>query len=173
VRGVAVPKWERWLPDLCVGPEGKFGMKKLPIPEPGLHESQVAESKVIFVFDFSPEEAQEPLAFLKSKLLSLTYAQPIVINDDQDEFTLEEFCKTREGLYIADVLAGSKYSTTWTLDAYSVNSSWRKVSASCPADFATSTSDSSKQTLKDFTAIDTSTVPTYRLSIWKSLRIKI
>jgi hypothetical protein len=124
--------------------------------EPGLHESQITEAYVRFIFTLTAEESATIGDNLKGKVLSNTYLSPI-IKIAETNYTLEEFCKSREVLYIANLLVISKHTSVWALpnDAKIINK-WKKVGPSCPQDFEVSKSDSKRVLLKVFTLVDTS-----------------
>jgi len=124
--------------------------------EPGLHESQITEAYVRFVFTLTSEEVSTLVEAVKGKILSNTYASPIV-KFSETSYTLEEFCKSREALYIANLLVPTKHPSAWALpnDAKIMNK-WKKVGPSCPQDFSVSKSNSKQVLLKVFTLVDTS-----------------
>src|ERR1700722_7800549 len=126
--------------------------------EPGLDENPVTEAYVRFVFTLSSAEISDLTESLKSRVLSRNFENPI-IRIERADLTLEQFCKSREGLHIIDLLAGTRYSTTWSLGESSIDSKWKKVSSGCPADFTVQTSSSEQVVLKTFVLVNTSEFP--------------
>src|ERR1700720_4055275 len=126
--------------------------------EPGRDENPVTESYVRFVFTLSPVEISELTESLKSKILARNYEDPI-IRIKQNDLTLEQFCKSREGLHRIDLIANARYSTTWSLGDSTIESKWKKVNSACPADFSVQTSSSEKAFPKTFVLVNTSEFP--------------
>jgi AAA15 family ATPase/GTPase len=124
--------------------------------EPGLHEGQITEAHVMFVFSLSKEETAEIFRGYKTKILSETYSTPIVATRGT-ELTLEQFSKSREGVYMANLITEKKYATTWSLDA-ELRKAWKKVGPACPADFSILLNGSEKVLLRTFALVDTSEV---------------
>jgi hypothetical protein len=56
-------------------------------------------------------------------------------------------------------MAGTRYSTTWSLGESSIESKWKKVNSSCPPDFSIQTSSSERAFLKTFVLVDSSEFP--------------
>ena len=122
--------------------------------EPGLHEAQITEARVRFIFSFEKEEASEMIEQLKTKILSKTYSSPI-IKIGEKGYTLEEFCKSRQGLYVTNLVNNKKYFSAWSLSNAKIINKWRKVAATCPGDFSVSESTSEKLLLHTFNLVDT------------------
>jgi AAA15 family ATPase/GTPase len=122
--------------------------------EPGLREDQITEAYVRFIFNFSPEEASEMTENVKTQIVSRTFNSPI-IKLGQNDYTLKQFCKSREGIYVADLLTNLKWGASWGLGDADILGKWKKVGPACPADFWVSKSDSEKILLKPFKLVDT------------------
>ena len=124
------------------------------IREPGLHEAQVSEAYVRFIFTLSTEEAGALYNSLKLRVLSKTYSSPILITGSRQK-SLDELSRSREGLYIVDVISGKKYASVWSFGVSTVPDNWKKISASCPADFSVVVNDAESVVLKSFAFVDT------------------
>lgn len=123
--------------------------------EPGLHETQITEAHVRFVFSFEKEETSELIEHLKTTILSKTYSSPI-IKIGENGYTLDDFCKSRQGLYIANLVTAKKYFAVWSLPNARIMNKWKKVGAACPGDFSVSESSSSEKVfLNTFQLVDT------------------
>jgi hypothetical protein len=81
--------------------------------EPGLREAQIREAYVRFIFNFTRAEVLEIVEALKATLLSNTYTSSIV-KIGEANYSLEQLCRSMEGLYIADIQSGKK--TLFPLD---------------------------------------------------------
>jgi len=125
------------------------------VREPGLHEDQVSEAYVRFVFKFTREEIDELTEAVKSEILSKSYSSPI-LKTEKHELTIDRFCETREGLYEVDVRENNKYVSHWGLDETQVMLNWKKVSDACPADFEVLIGDAEPVLLKAFALVDSS-----------------
>jgi len=121
--------------------------------EPGLHEAQITDAHVRFIFDFEKEETSEMLENLKARILSKTYSSPIIKNGET-AYTLEEFCKSREGLYVTNLLTNKKHFNVWSLPNAKVINKWKKIGSACPVDFLVSKSSSEEVHLKAFELVD-------------------
>ena len=128
------------------------------VREPGLQEEQLTEAYVRFIFNFSSEETSQLADTIKATILSRTYNSPIIRYGESD-YTLKQFCKSREGLYIVGLLTSTRYATTWSLGESSIIGKWKKVAAACPADFSVPRSQSGNVLLKSFVLVDTSEFP--------------
>ena len=122
--------------------------------EPGLHEAQITEARVRFIFSFEKEETSEMIEQLKTNILSKTYSFPI-IKIGEKGYTLEEFCESRQGLYVTNLVNNKKYFSAWSLSNAKIINKWRKVAATCPGDFSVSESTSEKLLLHTFNLVDT------------------
>jgi len=128
------------------------------IREPGLHEDQISEAYVRFVFTLTREEISELTKSLKLKLLSEKYEPPIIQIGDSP-YNLDKLCKTREGLYVVNVLSGGRTPTTWGLGTSEMLPGWKKVLSTCPPDFTVARLDGTNAILKTFTFVDTIDFP--------------
>src|SRR6202166_483353 len=81
--------------------------------EPGLHESQITEAYVYFIFSPTREEVSPLTEGLKVNFLSRIYTSPIVRNRGTD-YKLKKFCKSRQALYVAKILTNKKYVGFWS-----------------------------------------------------------
>jgi predicted ATPase len=122
--------------------------------EPGLHETQISEAHVRFVFSLEKEETSEIIEQLKTTILSKTYSSPI-IKIGEKGYTLEEFCKSRQGLYITNLITTKKYFSVWSLPNAKILNKWKKVGPACPGDFSVSESGSETHILSTFKLVDT------------------
>jgi len=127
--------------------------------EPGLREDPITEAHVRFIFRFTREEISELTDEMKKLVLSESYSSPIVKIDATD-YTLDRFCETREGLYIADVLKNTKGATTWNLGKAQIINGWKKVGPACPPNFLVSSRKSGAVPLTNFALVNTSDFPT-------------
>ncbi len=123
--------------------------------EPGLREDSITEAYVRFIFRFTREELSELKKKLRAKVLSETYDSPIVRIEGTDH-TLDRFCETREGLYIADLKTNAKQTSTWALGKAEIINKWKKIGPACPADYAVPSKALGTVTLKKFSLVDTS-----------------
>lgn len=128
---------------------------KRDLREPGLHEAPITSAFVRFVFTLTKEESSELLAHLRSQVLSKTYTAPIIKIGD-NEYTLADFCNSRQGLYVANILTSNKFAATWSLDKSKILNKWKKVAAACPQSFPVSAKGEPEVNLKLFTLVDTS-----------------
>lgn len=100
--------------------------------EPGLDEDKIAEAYVRFIFKFSVEEADTIIEAVKAVVLSRTYDNHIV-EISGVKYTLGEFCKTREAMWVANIQTLKKHTSYWSLSSNSkMLGNWKKVAASCP-----------------------------------------
>lgn len=126
--------------------------------EAGLLEEQVTEAYVRFVFSLGTEEAVELLSRMKPLILSKTYTSPVFTLGDKN-YTLYEFCSSREGIYRADIMSGTKYASSWNLSKGKVPKELKKVREDCPAEYAVPDTDSESKLLADYALVDTSEYP--------------
>jgi hypothetical protein len=103
--------------------------------EPGLREEPITEAHVRFIFGLTRDEASQISTKLKERIISKTYESPIIVMDGNPR-TLDQFCESREGLYVANILTGKKYFSVWSLGKAQLTSHWKKVGSSCPADYS-------------------------------------
>jgi len=123
--------------------------------EPGLREDPITEAHVRFIFKFTEDEMTGFLEKLREKILSESYNSPIIRIEGTD-YTLDQFCETREGLYIADILKNTKRVSSWALGKAEITNKWMKVSAACPADYLVTSRIRGPLHLKNFLLVDTS-----------------
>jgi|SRR6266850_2198186 len=126
--------------------------------EPGLRESPITEAHVRFIFDLTKEETSDIIESLRAKILTNSYATPIIALN-KAEYSLEQFCKSRQGLYVADILTGKKRFSVWTLTNAELKGEWKKVGPACPPDFLISTGDLQDVPLNKFTLVNPSGYP--------------
>ncbi len=127
--------------------------------EPGLHESPIDEAHVRFIFDFTKEEVSEIVENVKTKILSNNSSAPIIALGTT-KYSLEDFCRSRQGLYIADILTSKKRFSVWSLPDAKLIGALKKVGPACPPDFSVSTGDRQNVFLKQVALVDTSQFPT-------------
>jgi hypothetical protein len=72
---------------------------------------------------------------------------------------LEEFCKSRQGLYVTNLITTKKYFAVWTLPNAKIINKWKKVRFTCPGDFFVSKSGTEKIPLHTFELVDTFEFP--------------
>ncbi len=128
---------------------------KKDIREPLKGEKQPTEAYVRFIFNFTEEESLELYELSKGKILS-SKPNDILLTLDGKDFSLKNFCSTRELLYVADILKTSKHFTHWTVGKVKVASEWKKVSSACPPDFTISNGKGESIKLKEYLIVDTS-----------------
>jgi predicted ATP-dependent endonuclease of OLD family len=94
--------------------------------EARLQESQITEAYVRFVFDLTELEALEISNSAKKQILSKNYELPIITVSGLDN-TLDRFCASQQGLYIADIISGKKRFSVWALKDAQVKPNWKKI----------------------------------------------
>lgn len=124
------------------------------IREPLPNESQITESSVDFIFEFTNNEVDDLVKVISPKILSKNKSLPIIKNGKQ-KLNLKEFCaNNREGLYCVDVIKQSKKASHWALDDdYSILPDWKKSTEACPKDFTIDLKGSEKITVANFPII--------------------
>ena len=121
--------------------------------EARLQESQITEAYVRFVFDLTELEALEISNSAKKQILSKNYELPIITVSGLDN-TLDRFCASQQGLYIADIISGKKRFSVWALKDAQVKPNWKKIGPAWATDFTVSTDGSSAVPLKNFTLVN-------------------
>src|SRR5438270_5414153 len=99
--------------------------------EAATDEDEITEAYVRFMFSFTPEEGAQIANEVKRDLLAKDFDTPIIKVEDK-EFTLEGFCRWREGMYDVDILTHEKTFNVYTLKNAKILNNWKKVSADCP-----------------------------------------
>jgi AAA ATPase domain/AAA domain, putative AbiEii toxin, Type IV TA system len=127
--------------------------------EPGLREDPITEAHVRFIFTFTEDETSQLIGKVKTKILSNSYLSPIVRLDGTD-YTVDQFCESREGLYVANVLTKTKRASVWSLGKAQIINKWKKVGPACPPDFTVPSGVSGPIALKNFAIVDASEFPT-------------
>jgi len=132
----------------------KAATTRRDLRERGLQEDPIVEAHVRFIFGFTKDEKSQLTESLKKKFLSKTYKNPVIVTDGVTR-TLDQFCESREGLYVANILTSKKYYSVWSLAKTQLASHWKKVGSACPAGFQVSR-DSESLPLSAGTLVDTS-----------------
>jgi len=129
------------------------------VREPGLRETPVTEAYVRFVFNFTDEEIAEIIQEATETFLSDHYSSPIIRKKGVD-YTVDEFCKSQQGLYRANLITGKKSYGIWGLGTDAkIKGNWKRVSAACPSGFTLKPNSSEEVQLKFFTLVDTQDFP--------------
>ena len=128
------------------------------VREPGLREDPIKEARVRFIFEPTASEVSSMVDGFKSKILANDYGKPFARNDEK-EYTIEEFCESRQGLYSIDILTGARRTSSWSLSTFKISNDWKRVSAKCPAEFAVGGSGTSQAKLKEFIFVESSQFP--------------
>jgi energy-coupling factor transporter ATP-binding protein EcfA2 len=103
------------------------------IREPGLNEPQIAAAYVRFIFDFTESELAEITENVKSRVLSQRYDVPFV-ELKGSALTIEELCRSRQGVYVVDIPTAKNYALTWSLGAPVIASNWHTIAPTVPAE---------------------------------------
>src|SRR5580765_1350483 len=104
----------------------KAATTRRDLRERGLQEDPIVEAHVRFIFGFTKDEKSQLTESLKKKFLSKTYKNPVIVTDGVTR-TLDQFCESREGLYVANILTSKKYYSVWSLAKTQLASHWKKV----------------------------------------------